>query len=213
MRDAVDGDGGQENHRQGLIAILQLAYSGEKAAGYAYQGHWRSVRDANQRFAIRRIEREEWHHRREVGRMLGELGAAPLWWREVLMAVIGRSVAVGCFLIGWFWPMYLAGKLENDNVNEYDVAARHAAALGMNEMRDELVQFGVTEHKHEAFFSAMVLKHPWLPFAKRIVGWEPHEQPEMAAQELLRGHEPEALDESGAPNVVAEDQRSSAKNL
>jgi hypothetical protein len=28
------------NHRAKLIETLQLAYSGELAAGYAYRGHW-----------------------------------------------------------------------------------------------------------------------------------------------------------------------------
>jgi hypothetical protein len=36
-----------------------LAYSGELAAGLAYRGHWRSVRDAAERERIQTIEAEE----------------------------------------------------------------------------------------------------------------------------------------------------------
>ena len=39
--------------RESLIAVLQLAYSGERAAGYAYRGHWHSVSDADERARIR----------------------------------------------------------------------------------------------------------------------------------------------------------------
>jgi hypothetical protein len=35
--------------RAQLITVLQLAYSGELAAGYAYRGHWHSVRDSEER--------------------------------------------------------------------------------------------------------------------------------------------------------------------
>ena len=50
--------------RQRLIAILRHAYSGERAAGYAYNGHWKAVSDPAERARIREIEEEEWHHRR-----------------------------------------------------------------------------------------------------------------------------------------------------
>jgi demethoxyubiquinone hydroxylase (CLK1/Coq7/Cat5 family) len=54
-------------HREMLIHILRMAYSGEKAAGYAYSGHWRSVKDPTERRQIRKIENEEWEHRAIVG--------------------------------------------------------------------------------------------------------------------------------------------------
>lgn len=162
-----------QDYLKALIALLQLAYSGEKSAAYAYQGHWRSLKDPAQQEAIKQIEIDEWHHRKGVGEMLLQLNARPLWWRETLMTIVGRTVAVGCFLIGWFWPMYLAGKLETDNVDEYDVAAGYASALGLHEMAKELQQFRSVEKEHEQFFATMVADHPWLPIAERLVGWRP----------------------------------------
>jgi demethoxyubiquinone hydroxylase (CLK1/Coq7/Cat5 family) len=41
-----------------LVAILRAAYSGELAAGLAYRGHWRSLRDPEARGRIREIEDE-----------------------------------------------------------------------------------------------------------------------------------------------------------
>ncbi len=46
-----------------LVQLLQLAYSGEKAAALAYQGHARSVRDPAQKAMIEKIEKDEWVHR------------------------------------------------------------------------------------------------------------------------------------------------------
>ena len=70
-----------ENNREKLIEILQLAYSGELAAAYAYRGHWHSVSDEDERARIKTIEEEEWHHRRLVGEMLAGFHAGPRWQR------------------------------------------------------------------------------------------------------------------------------------
>ena len=115
-------------HRQELIHILQMAYSGEKAAALAYAGHWRSARNLEERSSIEQIERDEWEHRKIVGQMLQELDARPQFWRELLMGTIGGTVMVACFISGWFFPMYFAGLLENQNVDEYSRAAMHAGA-------------------------------------------------------------------------------------
>src|SRR5262245_33807657 len=74
--------------RARLIALLQLAFSGELAAAHAYRGHARSVADAGERRAIEEIEREELHHRELVGRMLAELGAGPSRTRELRAAMV-----------------------------------------------------------------------------------------------------------------------------
>jgi len=96
----------QADDRAKLIAILQLAYSGELAAGYAYRGHWHSVTDPEERVRIKTIEGEEWHHRQLVGEMLRSLGAGPNRKREVRATIIGRVLGVLCHLSGWLVPMY-----------------------------------------------------------------------------------------------------------
>ena len=143
----------KEEHRKALIALLKLAYSGEKAAAYAYSGHWRAVKDEEEKARIKAIEQEEWEHRACVGKMLEKLGEKPQLWRELLMGMIGKSAAFGCYITGWFLPMYFAGKLENDNVKEYDNAAHHANEIGLSELTPELLQMSKTEVEHELFFS------------------------------------------------------------
>src|SRR5215213_7934895 len=119
------------NPRAQLIAILQLAYSGELAAAYAYRGHWHSVSDPEERRQIKKIEDEEWHHRRQVGEMLASLDAGPNRVREVRATIIGRCLGLMCHLSGWFAPMYGAGRLESRNIVEYETAARHVRGIFM----------------------------------------------------------------------------------
>ncbi|HET8644166.1 MAG TPA: demethoxyubiquinone hydroxylase family protein, partial [Vicinamibacteria bacterium] len=113
-----------------LVRQLQLAYSGERAAAYAYRGHWKSVRDPGERARIRQIEDEEWHHRDLVAGLMAQMGAGPDRYREVRALVIGRVLGALCHLAGWFAPMYGAGKLERRNIVEYEDAARYAIAAG-----------------------------------------------------------------------------------
>src|SRR4029077_11933998 len=94
----------ETDSRSALIAILQLAFSGERAAGYAYRGHWRSVHDPEERRRIREIEDEEWHHRQLVGELLQKLGAAPVRLREWRALMIGRVLGALCHVAGWYAP-------------------------------------------------------------------------------------------------------------
>ena len=103
----------EDESRQNLIALLQLAYSAERAAAYAYRGHWRSVVDLEERARIRQIEDDEWHHRKLVGGMLEQLGAQPNRRREVRSLLLGRALGFLCHLMGWLAPMYGAGRLES----------------------------------------------------------------------------------------------------
>lgn len=143
----------------GLINILQLAYSGERAAGYAYRGHWRSVTNPEERARIKTIEEEEWHHRRLVGEMLEKLEASANSRREKRATVVGRVLGFLCHLSGWFVPMYGAGKLESRNIVEYETAARYARDCGRIDFVDCLLTMAEVEWEHEAFFRACVLRH------------------------------------------------------
>jgi rubrerythrin len=49
-----------------IIKSLQLAYSAEKAAAFAYIGHANSVSDPSEKLAIKQIENDEWDHRAHV---------------------------------------------------------------------------------------------------------------------------------------------------
>ena len=172
-------------HRQQLIRILQHAYSGEWAAAYAYRGHWKSLKSPVERERIRQIENEEWVHREHVGLMLESLKAAPVKIREVKMWMIGRSVGIGCHLIGWFLPMYFAGRLESGNADEYRSAALHASHLGLKEFEAELLVMAEVEREHEMYFMSVVAGHPRLPLMQAIFKWglPPPVEPQEAKAE------------------------------
>jgi rubrerythrin len=145
-----------EDDRSRLVGILRLAYSGELAAGYAYRGHWSSVSDPEERARIRRIEDEEWHHRRLVGGMLTALGSRPSRRREARAWVIGRTLGLLCHVMGWFAPMYGAGRLESRNIKEYEDAARFAEGCGHPELVDCLLTMAEVEWEHERYFRSKV---------------------------------------------------------
>ena len=161
------------DYRTRLIHLLHMAYSGEKAAGYAYAAHWRSLRDAEERRQIQKIESEEWTHRAIVGDMLKFLGSKPQLLREIWMAIIGRTVGFGCFLIGRFLPMYFAGRLESANIKEYEHASEYAAHLGLHDFADELMRLSDVEKEHEQYFMNAVRDHRFLPFVRNIFQWGP----------------------------------------
>jgi rubrerythrin len=158
----------QLDQRAKLIAILQLAYSGELAAGYAYRGHWHSLSDAEERARVKTIEEEEWHHRKLVGEMLSCLGAGPNRRRELRATLIGRTLGLMCHVCGWFVPMYGAGKLESRNIVEYETAARHARDCGRSDLIDCLLTMAEVEWEHERYFRSCVLRHRW---SRRISVW------------------------------------------
>ncbi|MFY9618954.1 MAG: ferritin-like domain-containing protein [Pyrinomonadaceae bacterium] len=167
-----------DDNRQKLIAILQLAYSGELAAAYAYRGHWHSVRAADERESIRTIEEDEWRHRKLVGEMLTALGSGPNKTRETRATVIGRTLGFLCHVSGWLAPMYGAGKLESRNIVEYETAARYARDSGQTELIDCLLEMAEVEWDHEKYFRSQVLRHS---IGRRLPIW-----PEPPPKESIR---------------------------
>src|SRR6202050_4343826 len=116
-----------------LIDLLQRAYSAEKAAAFAYQGHAASVKNADEKKAIRQIETDEWNHRREVLAIMNKYDIPVSKYYEWRFHVIGKIISGSCFVIGWFMPFYFAGRLESGNVCEYFRMKNFFNALGIHE--------------------------------------------------------------------------------
>lgn len=159
------------NARRNLIRILQSAYSGEQAAAFAYRGHWKSLKDSKEKDRIREIENEEWTHRKCVGKWLEKLNAKPRKLRDAFFWTIGKTLGASCFVSGWFFPMYFAGRLESGNVKEYEDAAKFAAELEMPECFAELMEMARVEQEHEGFFKEIVSRHRLLPVTKTFFRW------------------------------------------
>lgn len=161
----------KKNARQNLIRILQNAHAGELAAAFAYRGHWKSLRESEEKKQIKIIETEEWIHRENVRKWLTELGAEPRKLREAVFWTIGRSLGVLCFVSGWFFPMYFAGRLESQNILEYEEAAEFAKELEMKDCEAEMMEMSQVEAQHEEFFRRVVSNHRLLPLTKKIFRW------------------------------------------
>lgn len=167
-----------DDSRQKLVKILQLAYSAELAAAYAYRGHWKSVHDKDERAHIEQIENDEWHHRKLVGEMLRKLDAAPKRFGEFRARIVGRTLGLLCHFTGWLAPMYGAGRLESGNIVEYEIAARHARDCGKENFIDCLLGMAEVEWEHEQYFRSRVLVHP---VGKRLSMW-----PQPRPKEMIR---------------------------
>ena len=169
MKAAITG--GRPLNLPVLEKSLRKAYSAEKAASLAYIGHARSLRDATEIARIKRIEDDEWAHRREVGRIMARHGIKPSRRLEIGYTIIGTLIGWSCHVIGRFMPYFFAGKLESGNVCEYFVMIRHFHALGITDYDAVLREMGVKEKEHEAYFLELIADEPWLPWFERLFAW------------------------------------------
>ncbi len=154
-----------------LVKLLQRAYSGEKAAAFAYIGHARSLRDPAAKAAVRQIEEDEWKHRENVLGLMRRYDVPVSRWLEVKLHVIGRIISASCHVIGRFMPFFFAGKLESGNVCEYFVMMRHFHTLGIREHDAMLYEMGMKEKEHEVYFLEQIRKDRLMPLFERLFGW------------------------------------------
>jgi hypothetical protein len=154
-----------------LIDLLQKAYSAEKAAAFAYQGHAASVRDPAQKKAIHQIEIDEWNHRREVLSLMDLYGVPISRYYERRFHIVGRAISLSCYVIGWFMPFYFAGRLESGNVCEYFRMKQYFNSLGIHAHDQLLYDMGMKEKEHEVYFLDRIKTHPLLPFFERFFAW------------------------------------------
>ena len=158
------------NHKQ-LIDLLQRAYSAEKAAAFAYQGHAGSVRDKTQKAEIRQIETDEWNHRSEVLQIMKLYDITISKWYEIRFHIMGKTISASCYVIGWFMPFYFAGSLESGNVCEYFRMKQFFNGLGITAHDTVLYEMGIKEKEHEVYFLGKIKNNKLLPFFEKIFNW------------------------------------------
>jgi len=154
-----------------LVKLLQKAYSGEKAAAFAYIGHARSLRDPAAKAAVKQIEEDEWKHRENVLGLMRRYDVPVSRWLEVKLHIIGRIISASCHVIGRFMPFFFAGKLESGNVCEYFVMMRHFHSLGIHEHDAMLYEMGMKEKEHEVYFLGQIRTSRLLPLFQRWFSW------------------------------------------
>jgi hypothetical protein len=154
-----------------LISLLQKAYSAEKAAAFAYQGHAGSVKDPEERIAIRQIETDEWSHRKEVFAIMIKYEIPVSKFYEFRFHVVGKVISFSCYVIGWFMPYYFAGRLESGNVCEYFRMMQYFHELGILEHNEALYEMGMKEKEHEVYFLSKIKNKKMLPFFEKLFAW------------------------------------------
>ena len=154
-----------------LVDLLQKAYSAEKAASFAYQGHASSVKDKAEKAAIRQIELDEWNHRKEVLAIMDQYGISVSKWYEFRFYVIGKTISLSCYVIGWFMPFYFAGKLESGNVCEYFRMMQLFYDLGITQHNSILYEMGIKEKEHEIYFLSKIKNKKLLPVFEKLFLW------------------------------------------
>jgi len=154
-----------------LVKLLQKAYSAEKAAAFAYQGHASSVKNKEAKVAIKQIEIDEWEHRKEVLEIMRTYNIPVSKYNEVKFHAIGKIISFSCFIIGRFMPYYFAGRLESGNVCEYFRMKQYFNSLGIYEHDKVLYDMGIKEKEHEVYFLEKVERDKWLPFFEKLFSW------------------------------------------
>jgi hypothetical protein len=154
-----------------LIDLLKKAYSAEKAAAFAYQGHAASVRKQSEKIAIRQIEEDEWNHRQEVLHIMNHYGIPISRWYEIKSGITGKVLSASCHVIGWFMPYFFAGKLESGNVCEYFRMKQYFNSLGIHQWDVILYEMGIKEKEHEIYFLNKIRQSRVLPYFERLFNW------------------------------------------
>lgn len=158
------------NHKA-LVDLLQRAYSAEKAAAFAYQGHAGSVKDKAEKASIKQIELDEWNHRREVLAIMKQYDIPVSKYYEFRFHVIGKIISFSCYIIGWFMPFYFAGRLESGNVCEYFRMMQYFHELDILEHNQVLYEMGIKEKEHEIYFLGKIKNNKLLPFFEKLFSW------------------------------------------
>lgn len=158
------------NHPE-LIDLLKKAYSAEKAASFAYQGHAGSVKDKVQKLEIYQIELDEWNHRAEVLKIMNDFNIPISKWYEVKFYIIGKIISASCYVIGWFMPFYFAGRLESGNVCEYFRMMHFFNSIGITKYDETLYEMGMKEKEHEIYFLEKIKNNKLLPFFEKVFSW------------------------------------------
>lgn len=157
-----------------LADLLQMAYSAEKAAAFAYIGHYNSLKEPTIKAAVKQIELDEWNHRAEVKTLMDLYEVPVSAYYEIKFHIIGKIIALSCHLIGWFMPIYFAGRLESGNVCEYFRMMHYFHELGIRTHDTVLYDMGIKEKEHEDFFQEQIKDSRLLPFFSKIFSWGPN---------------------------------------
>lgn len=154
-----------------LIELLQKAFSGERAAALAYNGHWKTLKDVSEIQIVKKIEEDEWRHREQIRLILLELNAEPLFLREMFFYLVGRGIGIICHFCGRFCSAFFAGILESKNVDEYAQALELAKETGLKKYFEIFIEMRETEREHEIVLREMIKENWFFQLLSFVFRW------------------------------------------
>ncbi len=138
-----------------LIFLLKFAHAVEIGAYNAYEGHWRTLPfTSKEGKKIREIQLEEQHHREQLDEILKSFGTKSNVVMDSILFLIGRSVSIGCYVMGYRAAMWGAKILELMGADVYKEIIREAKKLKFDDIILTAEGMQWAEEEHEAFFKS-----------------------------------------------------------
>lgn len=141
-----------------LISLLQNAHAAELAAYNAYEGHWKSTTNVDDRLHIKFIQREEEDHIFMLEYMLDRIGAKPNHFKDLIFITMGKIISIMCYISGRWAVMYGAGIMERIGATSYCEIAKIADEFGQKDFVETLCMMGYTEETHGEYFMAKAME-------------------------------------------------------
>lgn len=138
-----------------LIKMLKFAHAAEIAAYHAYEGHWRSVSNQEERQYIQKIAFDELKHIHDLTTILNSMESKPSKFLDTCGKIVGEIVGFACFYTGWRLPMLVAGMMEKIGTSSYRKIAMEAAENGKVGLAYQLRSMADNEDEHETYFKRL----------------------------------------------------------
>lgn len=139
-----------------LIKMLQNARAGEIGVYFAYDGHYKSLKDPVHRRQLISIKQDELRHIQSINLMLEIVGARPDDLKDKIFFIIGKFLGFMCHFTGFFMPMKVAKFIEQIGVNSYEEIALEASDMGFKAMPMKLLKMAETEKDHADYFDGVL---------------------------------------------------------
>lgn len=132
--------------------MLKLSHGIEIGAYNAYQGHWNSVTNINDRGKIKLIQFEELRHKQAIAGFLRDLGSTPSDIIDIAFEIIGTLMGLLCYCTGRWLPNLAASLIETMGVINYQVVAKEATSNSEYVMAAQLLEMAAMEVDHKEYF-------------------------------------------------------------
>lgn len=138
-----------------LVRSLQKAHAGELAAYYAYEGHWRNVKNAKTKKKIQEIQKDELEHIDILKGFLKILEAKPDPKLDRIYTKIGKIISLLCYVSPMWLTNWVARKMEKIGTVAYEDISEIAFKEYRSDMAYILIAMAKVELDHDKYFKSL----------------------------------------------------------